>query len=196
MLRIYSLPVTILLIALSASEADSQGFRTSPHHSLYSDHKARDIGDVITIMIIEFSEADNQSAPAVSKSDEISISTDDGLGALSFLPDLSFGASTSNAFSGEGSTTRRGSLRGKMTATIKEIMPNGYFRVEGKRVIEINQDKQEMKLTGIVRPRDIRADNTVLSYNIAEANIKYSGKGTLHNAQRIGFVRRIINWIF
>ncbi|MCH7496055.1 MAG: UbiD family decarboxylase, partial [Candidatus Marinimicrobia bacterium] len=78
---------------------------------------------------------------------------------------------------------------------IKEIMPNGYFRVEGKRVIEINQDKQEMKLTGIVRPRDIRADNTVLSYNIAEANIKYSGKGTIHNAQRVGFVRRIINWI-
>ena len=125
MLRIYSLPAILLLIAISGSEADCQGFRTSPHRSLYSDHKARDIGDVITIMIIEFSEADNQSKTVTSKSDEFSVSADDGLGALSFLPDLSFGASTSNAFAGEGSTTRRGSLRGKMTATIKEILDNG-----------------------------------------------------------------------
>lgn len=196
MIRKNSLLIIILLIAISASEAESQGFQTSPHHSLYADHKAREIGDVITIMIIEFSEADNQSSTAISKSDEISASADAGTGSLSFLPGLSLGMSTNNTFSGEGSTSRRGSLRGKMTATIKEILPNGYFRVEGKRVIEVNQDKQEMKLTGIVRPRDIRSDNTVFSYNIAEANIKYSGKGAVNRAHRMGYFRRIINWLF
>ena len=113
---------------------------------------------------------------------------------LKFLPSLGFGASTSNTFAGNGVTSRRGSLKGKMTATIIEILPNGNYQVEGKRVIELNQDKQEMTLSGIIRPRDIRADNTVFSYHIANAIIKYRGKGTINRASQMGLVRRILNW--
>jgi len=174
----------------------AQEFRIKNQNSIFSDHKARAIGDVITIHIIEFSEADNKSASATSKSSDLSVSVPEGTGRLSFLPTLSFGATSSNSFAGEGGTSKRGSLKGKMTATIMEINSNGYYLVKGKRVISINQDTQEMELTGIVRPRDIRADNTIFSYNIANARIKYTGKGPIHTGQRMGLIRRIAGWFF
>lgn len=174
----------------------AQEFRIKHQNSIFSDHKAREVGDVITIHIIEFSEADNKSSTATSKSSDLSVSVPAGTGRLSFLPTLSFGATSSNSFAGEGGTSKRGSLKGKMTATIMEISPNGYYIVRGKRVISINQDIQEMELTGIVRPRDIRADNTVFSYNIANARIKYTGKGPIHTGQRMGIIRRVAGWFF
>ncbi|MCH8927734.1 MAG: flagellar basal body L-ring protein FlgH [Candidatus Marinimicrobia bacterium] len=186
----------IFLPMLWATGLNAQGFTIENQKSIFSDHKARAIGDVITIHIIEFSEADNKSATSTSKSSDLSVSVPVGTGSLSFLPSLSFGSTSSNAFSGQGGTSKRGSLTGKMTATIMEISPNGYYIVKGKRIIIINQDTQEMELTGIVRPRDIRADNTVFSYNIAEARITYTGKGPIHTGQRMGLIRRVAGWFF
>lgn len=189
----------IILISLSifwVTNLFAQGFRIENMNSIFADHKARVVGDVITIHIIEFSEADNKNSTSTSKSSDLSVSVPEGTGRLSFLPTLSFGATSSNSFSGEGGTSKRGSLKGKMTATIIEINPNGYFIVKGKRVISINQDTQEMELTGIVRPRDIRADNTIFSYNIAEARITFTGKGPIHTGQRMGLIRRVAGWIF
>ncbi len=195
MMKVKIIGLLILTINLLSSALFGQEFQSAITHSLFSDHKARNVGDILTIFIIEFSEADNQNSTSTSKADNISLSADEGTGVLSFLPDLGFGASTSNTFKGDGVTSRRGSLKGKMTATIVEILPNGNYQVEGKRIIELNQDKQEMTLSGIVRPRDIRADNTVFSYHIANANISYRGKGTINRASQVGLVRRILNFI-
>lgn len=186
--------LAILMIILLSSTLFGQEFRSVKSHSLFSDHKARNVGDILTIFIVEFSEADNKNSTSTSKADNISLSSDKGTGVLKFLPDLSFGASTTNTFVGDGITSRRGSLRGKLTATIIEILPNGNYRVEGIRIIELNQDKQEMTLSGIIRPRDIRADNTVFSYHIADAIIKYRGKGSINRASQMGLIRRILNF--
>lgn len=185
-----------LLLLLWTTGLAAQEFRIDNYNSIFSDHKARLVGDVITIHIIEFSEADNKSTTSTSKSSDLSVSVSEGTGRLSFLPSLSFGATSGNSFAGEGGTSKRGSLKGKMTATIMEISPNGYYLVKGKRIISINQDTQEMELTGIVRPRDIRSDNTIFSYNIANARIKYTGKGPIHTGQRMGLIRRIAGWFF
>ena len=194
MMKVKMVGLAILMINLLSSTLFGQEFRPVVSHSLFSDHKARNVGDILTIFIVEFSEADNKNSTSTSKSDNISISSDEGTGVLKFLPSLSFGGSTSNTFAGNGITSRRGSLKGKMTAMIIEVLPNGNYQVEGKRIIELNLDKQEMTLSGIIRPRDIRADNTVFSYHIANAIIKYRGKGTINRASQMGLVRRILNW--
>ena len=195
MVNFKNIGLVFLISVIVISPLFGQGFQTSKEHSLFADHKARKVGDILTVLIIEFSEADNQNSTSTSKADNISISADNGTGVLGFLPDFGLGASTSNTFTGDGVTSRRGSLKGKLTATIVEILPNGNYQVEGRRIIELNQDKQEMKLSGIVRPRDIRANNTVYSYLMADANIKYVGKGAINRASQVGLFRRILNWI-
>lgn len=185
----------LIISIIGVSSLFGQDFRPAANYSIFSDHKARDVGDILTIFIVEFSEADNQNSTSMSKSDNISISADNGTGVLSFFPSMGLGTSSTNNFTGNGVTSRRGSLKGKMTATIIEILPNGNYQVEGKRIIELNQDKQEMTLSGIIRPRDVRADNTVFSYHIANANIKYRGRGTINRATQVGLIRRILNWI-
>lgn len=195
MIKLKKIGLLFLLSVIGVSPLLGQGFQISKDYSLFADHKARKVGDILTVLIIEFSEADNRNSTSTSKADNISISVDNGTGVLGFLPDFGLGASTSSTFTGDGVTSRRGSLKGKLTATIVEILPNGNYQVEGRRIIELNQDKQEMKLSGIVRPRDIRADNTVYSYLIADANIKYVGKGTINRASQVGLIRRILNWI-
>lgn len=185
----------LILSIIGASPLFGQAFRPAVNYSIFADHKARDVGDILTIFIVEFSEADNQNSTSMSKSDNISISADKGTGVLSFFPSMGLGTSATNSFTGNGVTSRRGSLKGKMTATIIEILPNGNYQVEGKRIIELNQDKQEMTLSGIIRPRDVRSDNTVFSYHIANANIRYRGRGTINRATQVGLIRRILNWI-
>jgi len=91
---------------------------------------------------------------------------------------------------------RAAPLRGKMSAQIVDILPNGNLKIEGKRTVEINGEEQTTILTGVVRPRDILSDNTVYSYLIADASISYRGRGMVNDAAKPGILSRFINWLF
>ena len=83
-----------------------------------------------------------------------------------------------------------------MSARVVKVLENGNLVVEGSKVVEINEEKEIIKIKGVVRPQDIEADNTIYSYNIADAEITYSGKGTVHNGHRPGLLSKLLNWIF
>ena len=87
-------------------------------------------------------------------------------------------------------------MSGKMSATIVEVLDSGLLSIEGTRLVEVNGEKQETVLSGLVRPEDIRPDNTVYSYSIANATISYKGKGVVTQAGKPGIIARIWNWIF
>ena len=187
--------ITIALLLTAALTAVSLADNVKSR-SLFTDHKAHDVGDLITVLIVESSSASNKAKTTTEKSSEVKTDGTAGVGPLDFIP--MWGASGGNEakFDGKGQTEKSGSLRAKMTVQVMEIRPNGDLVIEGTRVVKIDNDEETMFLSGTVRSRDVADDNTVYSYQIANAQISTKSKGTVTNGNRPGFVTRIINWIF
>lgn len=164
--------------------------------SLFTDHKAHDVGDLITVMIVESSSATNKAKTTTEKSSEVTTEGTAGLGPLNFIP--MWGASGGNAlkYDGKGQTEKSGSLRAKMTVSVIAIRSNGDLVIEGNRLVKVDNEEEALFLTGVVRSRDVSDDNTVYSYQIANAQISTTSKGTVTNGHRPGFITRLINWIF
>lgn len=162
--------------------------------SLYVDFKARKVGDLLTIVVLESTVAAAKAETKTSKSE--SASTTAGIGPLLkiFLPEL--GASGKADSSGTGSTTRSGSLTTRLSVVVVEALPNGVLKVEGTRSVQINGETQRLVLTGLVRIKDIRADNTVFSTQVANAQIQFEGKGPIGSRQREGLITKLFKLLF
>lgn len=159
--------------------------------SLYADHSAFAAGDAVTILIVESTSA-RKSTTTQTRS-----GTDNSLGSsgrFDFFGEL--GLQSDNQSRGEGSTSRSGDLQARITAKITEVDENGLLLVEGRRSVLVNGEEEVIVLRGSVRPRDIRADNTVYSTFLADASIEYSGEGVLASAEAPGIISRFLNWIF
>jgi len=160
--------------------------------SLYTDDKANEVGDLLTIIIQENTTASQQASTDAAQSSQANVGA--GTGILNFIK--AFGVNQSDTNSATGSTSRSGSLDTKITVQIVEVLPNGNFKISGKKHITINSEKQEVEMTGIVRPDDISADNTIDSTYVADVNIHYEGKGAIGDKQRPGIINRILDWFF
>jgi len=154
------------------------------------------VDDLLTVLVYESAKAGSQSGTSTSKQNGLGLEGGGGTGALNFLP--SFGASGGNkvTYDGKGETTREGSLIAKISARVDQVMDNGNLVISGSKVVEINNEKEIIKISGIVRPQDIQTNNVIFSYNIADAQIMYSGKGTASTGRRPGILARVLNFIF
>ncbi len=191
--------ITLFLALAFASsglaQSDNPGSLWSDSaRSPFADRKAARPGDILTVLIQETSSATATAATSSSKSDAAKINAGIGPILSALIPDLQTGTSSSSQ--GQGSTTRSGRLQARLTVTVKEVLPNGNLLIEGTRFVQMNQETQKLVLTGIVRADDIRADNTILSENVAEASIVYDGKGTVGDRQRRGIIATILSWLF
>ncbi len=164
--------------------------------SLYNDKKALSTDDIMTVVITESAKAGSQSGTNTSKQNDLGVQSAGGSGLLRFIP--SFGASAGNkiGYDGKAGTSREGSLDAKISARVTKVLDNGNLVIEGSKVVEINDEKEIIKVSGVVRPQDIESNNVIYSYNIADAQITYSGKGTVHTGERPGLIARFFNWIF
>jgi flagellar L-ring protein precursor FlgH len=159
--------------------------------SLFADHEARQVGDVLTILIVESTQA---AKSTVTKTKSETQNDAASFGRLDFMDVWNLDAK--NRSLGEGSTARRGDLQARITARVTEIEANGLLTIEGTRSVLVNGEEEEIKLKGSVRPQDIRADNTVVSTYLADASIEYTGEGVLASAESPGFLTRLMNWLF
>jgi flagellar L-ring protein FlgH len=183
--------VVLMVSALGHVVADSLWKETN--RSLFADRRAVKEGDVLTVLIYESTTASSRADTKTSKSD--SASTKPGVGPLlSLLPEWSVSGKTGSQAS--GSTTRTGTLVGKISVVVKEVLPNGNLKVEGSRTVGVNGEKEKIVLTGIVRPEDISPENTVASTAIAQAEIHYEGKGPVGSKQREGLLTKLLRWLF
>ncbi|MDQ1317587.1 MAG: flagellar L-ring protein FlgH [Candidatus Poribacteria bacterium] len=181
-----TIPVCIILFFCFVSVSISSDFE---YTSLYSDHKACRIGDIVTIIIAESSKASKSDATQTSKKSGSNGSLNELFG-LSKLP-LKMGVDAGSDYNGSGITTRSGSMDAKISVTVKEVMPNGNLMLEGTRNVNVNDEAQMITISGIVRPEDIGPDNTVLSIYMANAEIKYKGQG--QTTQKPGIVTGVTN---
>lgn len=173
-------------------QANSLWLDAAPTASLFSDFRAHAVGDIITIVISESSSASRTGNASNSKS--ASTSLDAGVGLLTFINPVSGGSSDS--FKAQGSVANSNRVTGRITVKVTEVMPNGLLVISGTQSIKQLSDEQKITITGIVRPEDVTADNTVLSSNVADAQLKIEGKGPLASKQRQGILTQIFNFIF
>lgn len=177
-------------------------FQASDVPSLFTDTKALRKNDIVTIVVSESSKADKSAESSVGRKSSLSAKADhSALGMKSLMNEsadsvYSLSGESALDWSGSGKTSRSGSLSGTITAVIKEVLPNGNFQIEGKRIITVNNEEQIMTLTGIIRPEDISGANTINSTKIANAKIEYSGRGIINDVQHPGWFARIFAWIW
>ncbi|MDR0453516.1 MAG: flagellar basal body L-ring protein FlgH [Deferribacteraceae bacterium] len=177
------------------------------HGTIFLDYKARLIGDVVIVRIVESASANNSNNTSTGKTSDYNASITSilglptNLGIDNFLNtgrpfDPTIGASTSNSFSGQGSKARSDSISATIAARVVEILPSGNLLIEGQREIIVDQEKQTIAIKGMIRQKDIDANNTVPSTAIADAQIRYYGDGVISDANRKGWLATFIDWIW
>jgi flagellar L-ring protein precursor FlgH len=164
--------------------------------SLFTDVKARDVGDLITVLIVENSRASNKAKTSTEKSSEAGTEGTAGLGPLDFIPLWGASGKDNLKYDGQGQTEKSGSFQAKMTVQVIDVKPNGDLIIEGNRVVTVDEEEETMFLSGIVRSRDVSEANTIYSYQIANAQISTKNTGAIATGSRPGFVTRLLNWIF
>ncbi len=160
--------------------------------SIFTDHKASQIGDILTILISESATTSTTKSSSNSKSGSQNLNA--GTGIFGFLASAT--ASGSDEFKADGNATNTNRATGTVTVTVVEVMPNGNFVVEGTQSIWNNKNEHKITLRGIVRPEDISYRNTVQSSKVADATLKFDGKGPLNAKQRQGILTQIFNILF
>lgn len=154
--------------------------------------KALEVGDIVTIIIIE--QASGDTGAKTQTNNKTEIGGGPGLGMLNMITDWSI--DSENKFQGDGRSSRSGDLNARISTRVVEVLPNGNYRLEGERVVEINGERQHLQLSGIIRPADLKADNTIASTYVADAFIVYDGHGPVAQAHSPGILSRIVNFIF
>jgi flagellar L-ring protein precursor FlgH len=190
----WSLIAVLLIAALLPAIASAQTMKEVVARSFYADKKAFNEGDIITVQIVEFAQGTNQTNAKTNSDNRLDANADPS--GLGWIPTFGLTSQMTNRNTSEGEITTKGSLESKMTAVVTEVQDNGLLSIQGSRTVEVNGERQETILTGLVRPEDVSSDNMVYSYNIANAQISYKGKGLVSEAGKPGIIARIWNWIF
>ncbi|MEW6489400.1 MAG: flagellar basal body L-ring protein FlgH [Thermodesulfobacteriota bacterium] len=170
----------------------------SPLTLAYEDRRAREIGDLVTVVVVESSEASREASTGISRdasvSAEISNLAGIDLNRGGFEPKL--GASTANSFRGAGTTKRKDLLRTRVAARVVQVLEDGNLVLEGRRQVKVNEETQYLFVRGIARPSDISPANTVTSTDLADAQVLYGGQGLLASQQRPGWLYRIADAVW
>ncbi|MFK7955620.1 MAG: flagellar basal body L-ring protein FlgH [Lysobacterales bacterium] len=167
----------------------SQGaiYQPSPRLVLFEDVRARNVGDVITVVLTEQTNASKSASTATDRETSFDLSPGPLFGRDIQASQLESGQD----FSGNGSSSQNNSLSGSLTVTVVGVLGNGLLAIQGEKWLTLNQGKEYLRIAGHVRGADVRANNTVLSTQIANAQITYSGSGALHDANRQGWLTRL-----
>ena len=163
---------------------------------LFMDLRARAIGDILTILLVERTNASKDSSSSTSKDTQL----DTGMPIIAGRPVTVGGTEvlnneiqSSNSFSGEADATQSNRLDGSITVTVSERLRNGNLFVRGEKWITLNQGEEFIRFSGIVRPVDIGPDNSIPSTKVADAKIAYSGTGTLADSSEPGWLAKFFN---
>lgn len=192
----------------------SQGslWKENTYRGLFKDLRAHQVGDLVTVNIVETSKATKKATTKTGRESSIDAGISNALGWENKIKHLtSFGnkkvrsafdnealfkANMKNDFSGSGETSRDENMTASITAVVVDVVPNGNLFIRGTRQVKVNNENQVITLTGMIRPEDISPDNTILSSYIADARIAYSGHGPVSDKQRPGWLMRAVDLVW
>jgi len=182
----YLLATCALLAAANAATAVESLYREDQYQSLTSDRRGAKVGDLVTVQIFETSSA---ASTADTRSDRSA-----GVGAeVAGNQRRQRGSVTvSNDMQGQGRTERSGRLLAQVTVSIQEVLPNGDLRLAGEQLLEINDERQQIRLEGRIRALDLQENNLVVSSRLADARISYLGTGAVGDKQKPAWWQRLV----
>ena len=164
--------------------------------SLFEDYRARRVGDVLTVILQERTDASKKAGTATKKSSNVDMPSPTIMGrkiTRGGVPILETQIKGKVDFAGEGTSSQSNSLKGNITVSVSQVLPNGNLVVRGEKLLYLNQGSEVVRIRGIVRPADISASNTIYSTQIANAEITYKGKGVVADSNEAGWLTRFFN---
>jgi flagellar L-ring protein precursor FlgH len=162
--------------------------------SLTSDARAFRVGDVVTVLLQETTQASKKAGTSFSKGSSASVTPISALGKTFGRTGLDLSADRS--FNGDATSTQQNALTGAITVLVQEVLPNGLLRVAGEKRLQLNQGEEYVRIKGYLRAADIDNENQVSSLRVANARIAYSGQGTLAEANTPGWLTRFFTGPF
>ena len=179
--------------SLAAAESLWPDSKANTTMSVYADKKAVKVGDVVTIIIQEAAVSSQQASTDTKKNS--SLNTGPGIGPwLQKIPLFKY--SGGDSLKASGTTTRSSTFTTQMSAVVTKVLENGNLQIEGTRLVATNKEKEQVKLTGVIRRQDIGPDNTILSSCIANAQITHVGSGPIGSRQKEGLISKIFKILF
>ena len=178
-------------MARSTSRGVSGGVFTGETVSLTSDSRAYRVGDAVTVILQETTQASKRAGTSFSKGSSVGVSPIAALGKT--FGKTAIDISADRSFDGDATSTQQNALSGALTVIVQEVLPNGLLRVAGEKNLTLNQGEEFVRLKGFIRAQDIDNDNQVSSLRVANARIAYSGKGALADANQPGWLTRFFN---
>ena len=183
-------PVQAMPVQLAPS-TNGAIYQASQYRPLFEDHRARLVGDTLTISIVEKVTASQSSNSSVDKSGSLE-------GALKAVPLIktspldraSISGSSANTFAGKGATENTNDFSGMITVIVTGVLPNGHLLIAGEKQIGVNDNVDVLRFSGQVDPRTIQPGNTVASANVANVRVQHRGRGPAADANRIGWLSR------
>jgi|TARA_R110000744_G_scaffold91694_4_gene177857 flagellar L-ring protein precursor FlgH len=191
----YYAPITAELPRQKIAE-DGSIFQADMANSLYSDVKARRVGDIITVSLEENTSATKSAGTTTSKESALDVNPIIGLGGNAVnigSQSIQLGVDSSNEFTGDASANQSNNLSGDISVTVMKVFPNQNLLVRGEKWLTLNNGNEYIRLTGVVRPADISPTNEIVSTKIANARIQYSGTGTFASAQKEGWLTKFFS---
>jgi flagellar L-ring protein precursor FlgH len=162
---------------------------------LFEDHTAKRVGDVLTITLLERTQARKAGDLRTNKDTSMSVTTPTlfSMGASMLMGhDLQTTMQSQKQYDGEGEANQSNSLTGNISVTVVDVLPNGNLSVRGEKRVTLNQGDEFVRLSGIVRPVDINSSNMITSDKVADVTIMYIGEGAMADASKMGWLSRIV----
>jgi flagellar L-ring protein FlgH len=164
--------------------------------------KARYTNDIVTIIVSETAAGGNKASTNTSKDTSTSAAITSLLGVENAIigsnanmnGKIGLGGTSNNSLKGSGDTSRNSTLEARISARVLKVLDNGNMLIEGKRHLTVNAEDQFIIISGVVRPEDVTAENTVVSQYISDARIVYTGDGVINDKMRPGWLTRVVDW--
>jgi flagellar L-ring protein precursor FlgH len=190
--------------ATQASPGSLYGAAAAPM-ALFTDMRAFRESDVVVVRVEEIADATRRADTGLHRTSELGADVSAFLSAVgSATPTpgtgpqggLGFNSTSRANFDSQGSTGRSERFTANVPALVRKVLPNGNLFIEGHRVVLVNAEEHHFYISGVVRPIDIDQTNTVKSSVIADAEVEFTGRGVVSDAQRPGILSRFFSWIW
>jgi len=171
-------------------------FKPNYVNNIYSDSKAHRVGDIISVILSESTQAQKNAKTELKKENSAKLDPIVGLGGtnVTFKDDsIQFGLNQNSNFKGDSKTNQGNSLSGNISVHVLKVLPNGNLMIRGEKWMTLNNGDEYIRLTGIIRSKDISSSNTIVSSKVANARIQYAGTGTFADVQEQGWLSKFFN---
>ena len=171
-------------------------FKPNYVNNIYSDSKAHRVGDIISVILSENTQAQKNAKTELKKENSSTLSPITGLGGnpLTFKGDsIEFGYDQDSDFKGDSKANQSNSLNGNISVHVLRVLPNGNLMIRGEKWLTLNNGDEYIRLTGVIRSKDISSSNTIVSSKVANARIQYSGTGTFADVQEQGWLAKFFS---